>query len=58
MNLQPIKPNTHNKGWLVACCECNQAKDVIVMFADLDRPWHYVCFACASQETTKGVNNG
>jgi len=52
MNLQPIKPNTHNKGWLVACCECNQAKDVVVMFADLNRPWHYVCYSCA-----KGVTN-
>lgn len=53
MNLQQVKPNTHTKGWLVACCECNQAKDVSEMFADLDRTWHYVCHECAP--TYKGV---
>jgi len=54
MNLQPIKPNTHNKKWLVVCCECNQAKDTSESFADLDRVWVFVCHDCASQEKTKG----
>ena len=57
MNLQPINPNTHTKGWLVVCCECNQAKDTSEAFADLDRVWVFVCHDCAKEVRHDTIGN-